>query len=192
MTWLALRAVVAKIPAIVWAIVAVCTALLVGGWILYRHGEHAGERKVVAAAHADTTRRAITAVATATGRTDSTVAVAHAARVTSDKGRAALAEVRALALPALDSAPVVVQTLVAAQDTQIHQDSVTITKQSAAIEAAANERAERVALDTARVHEREDASTDGGGISAGEVVEVGSIVIVIVEAVRFLLQLVGR
>jgi hypothetical protein len=189
-SWIfSLAAKARQLPAIAYVILFAVSLLGAAGYGLYQRGEQRGAQRVTRAARADTTRRAIATVDTATQATDRSVARAAAQRTRSDVGRtetrraaAAVAELRgsAAVVAALDSTPTPVVELVTAQAEQLARDSVQIARDSmtialhvVALDSAHRERLARAALDTARKHQQDDKPPDAPTGRLGVV--VGSV-----------------
>ena len=154
MTWLALRALLARVPGMVWVIAFVLAFLVAGGYAMYRTGYGAAERRGHQIALVDSVRTQTARVDTATAHSDTVVQVAAKARQSSESLRAARVAAKQAALGELLATDIPkVQALVALDDSLSARDSVTIAVQAGAIDTLLAERATRERLDTLRVNQ---------------------------------------
>jgi hypothetical protein len=152
-TWLALRALVARVPSIVWVIL-LALALIAGGLsFTYCAGVREGKVTAHRIALQDSATKAHDLVRVHTAESDrrSDAATKQAAR--SDAGRLARRPVRAEVEPLLAGLPDPVVRLIAADDAQIFRDSITIAAHVVALDAARVERDARIAADTVEAHQ---------------------------------------
>ena len=147
MTFLALRALLAKVPGIAWVIIMVACFLAAAGYGLYHHGETVGKVAVHRAAVRDSVTHQTATVDTATAKSDRVIAVARVAVRRSAHGRATVQAVLT------DTAQHVPPAIVAQVQAQLASDSATIAVQGAAIDTLLAERDARVTLDTLLVHQ---------------------------------------
>lgn len=149
---LALRALLARIPGIVYVAALVVVTLGLSGVALYHHGRTVGEVRVHRIVLADSTRTAVATVDTAHARSATVVHVAQRARGVSDATRRARVTARAAATAELlDLGLPKLHALVALDDTLLTRDSITIAVQAGAIDTLSAEIAARARLDALRV-----------------------------------------
>lgn len=153
MTWLALRALLRRVPSIAWVIAFACVLLAGFGFFLY----HAGATHERVALHqhalADSITKETIVHITAKAETDSTRAVAKFAKRQSDSSHARWQTARADVERYLDSLPKPVVDLIHIGDQMERRDAVTITAFVAVDSALVIERASGDRLDTLQTHQ---------------------------------------
>ena len=153
MTWLTVRALLAKVPGMVWVALFVLAFLVAGGYAMYHNGQAAGVKQERRKTLAVETPKAIARVDTAHAHSETVVHVAEKARGVSDSTRAEREAVRTAALQELCGDPRLprIQQLVTLDDSLSRRDSVTIAVQAGAIDTLKAEIAARSHLDSVRV-----------------------------------------
>jgi hypothetical protein len=154
MTWLAVRALLAKVPAIAWVILFACALVGVVGWSLYHHGQmerRAAERR----ARTDSITRAVIVKRDAQKETDSIRAMARLETKIANASRQTRSEARERVEPLLSSLPEPVVTLIHLDDQLSRRDSVALVLHVSAGEAFDAERKAGNALDTLYTHQTE-------------------------------------
>ena len=165
MTYLALRALLARVPGIAWVILLVLALIGASSYALYHHAEKVGERKVQRIARADTTKAAIGQLDTATAHLDTALARAAATRpatVSTGHRRQQLRQTVTIVDPRtvtiagkLDTVPPALVELLQADDAKIRADSVHQVATDAIAPAVAVTELAHAAVDTALVHQRD-------------------------------------
>lgn len=189
--WPLIRLALARVPSAVWiagaglALAVTCLATA------YQRGQHDARRAIAAAAHHDTTTRAIAAVAIATQRSDASMARAGEQAARTARARVTVRQQRKDVAALLEAAAPPVLQLVDDQGMQITRDSITIAIQASTIDTLLLERVTRQQLDTARVHAQADQPS-GDGSSAAGVAKLAAIAIVAWEAGRWALRGIRR
>jgi hypothetical protein len=181
-----LRLLVSRVPGIAWVILLVLALLAAAGYGLYRHGEALGEVKVHRMALADSTVQQRATVQEATQHADSAIVVAETAVDRTNVGRR---RTRAVLDVARDSMPASAYQVVSEQ---LDRDSSTITLQTAAINELVTERATRIQLDTLLEHQVVFKPPGDDGTSLADVAKDVGVVALVVEVIRFILQLLHR
>ncbi|MDB4912892.1 MAG: hypothetical protein JWM95_536, partial [Gemmatimonadetes bacterium] len=125
-------------------------------------------------------------VDTAATKSDSVIRLATKDLHLSTAGRA---RTRNVLEAAKDSTPATVFEVVSEQ---LARDSVTITVQAAAIDTLVAERGARIQLDTLQEHQAVFKPPPDGGTSVVDVVKDVGVIVLVIEAVRVVLQLLHR
>lgn len=185
MTLFAIRALLCRVPGIAWVILFAIAFLSAAGYGLYRHGEREGAVEVRRAAGRDSIAQQQVVVTRAARKSDSVITVARKAVGVSGSGRA---RTRAVLEAAKDST---LRTVFEAVSEQLAHDSTTIAVQTAAIDTLVAERGSRIQLATIQEHQMV-FKPPGDGVSMVDVVKDVGIVVLVIEAVRLVLQLLGR
>lgn len=173
MTWLALRALLARVPLIAW-LIALITAAIIGAFAaIYHHGQSVGEERVHQIALVDSADKAHTLVKLAEAETDRRRGAAVVATRRADEGRVKRQALRDEVAPLLASLPAPVIALIHADDRQIARDSVALIVHAAVDSAWLVERDARIAADTVESHQighAEPPSHRGRFVAAGIVI----------------------
>ena len=152
MTWLALRAVLARVPGIVWAFVFVAALALVGLAFTYHAGRVAGELSVRRDATQDSVRHAVAVLDTAVQTTERARRVATKLAAWGDTSRATRRALRDSVEAVLPTLPAPVVTLIRRDDDQIRRDSATITAFAVVDSSWLAERRARIDADSLESH----------------------------------------
>ena len=182
---LAVRALLSRVPGIVWVALLALSFVAAGGYGIYRHGVREGGVRVHRVALRDSVTHAVAVVDTATRKSDRAITIARTDVARSSTGRV---HTRAILAAAQDSTPLAVITVV---EQQLTQDSTTIALQTAAIDTLCAERLTRAHLDTLREHEVVLKPPDDDNHMM-RIAEGVGLVAVVIEAVRLILHLTGR
>jgi hypothetical protein len=180
MTWLALRALLARVPSIVWVIL-LALALIAGGLsFTYCAGVREGKVTAHRIALQDSATKAHTLVRVNTAETERRREAAVKQTKKSDAGRANRTEVE----PLLAGLPDPVVQLIKADDAQLTRDSITIAFHVVADSAWHVERDVRIAADSVEAHQIEVGQPEkkgraslyvAGGVLLGVVITVAAL-----------------
>ena len=186
MTLIAIRALLARVPTVIWVwiVSAALVVSLIGA--AYWRGRHVEKVAIHRVALADSVVHRRVSVDTATRKSDSVIAIARTSVRSSSSGRE---HTRAVLDAAKDSTPPTVLEVVSEQ---LARDSTTIAVQTAAIDTLLTERGVRIKLDTLLEHQAVFQPPGDSGLSVVAIAKDVAVIAVLVEAVRLVLQLVHR
>lgn len=177
MTWFALRALVDRVPRVVWLVVI----LALVGWALYIAGQRAGEVTVKRIVLQDSVTHAVQTLNVAVRETEGARSTARTVKRWSDSSRIRRAPLREAVDPLMDSLPAPVVALIKHDDQQIRRDSATIVAFVSADSAWLAERFARIDVDTLRVHQidlgRPVTHHGRTAVLVGTVVAVGALLL---------------
>jgi hypothetical protein len=184
MTWLALRALLARVPSIVWVIL-LALALIAGGLsFTYCAGVREGKVTAHRIALQDSATKAHTLVRVNTAETERRREAAVKQTKKSDAGRANRKILRAEVEPLLAGLPDPVVQLIKADDAQLTRDSITIAFHVVADSAWHVERDVRIAADSVEADQIEVGVPEkkgraslyvAGGVLLGVVLTVAAL-----------------
>lgn len=153
MTWLALRALLRRVPGIAWVIAGAVVLAAFGLWFTYRAGAKHEALHAHRAALADSVQKETVVHETAKAQTDSARGVAHTAQRFADASRTKRQGLRDSVEDLLDSLPAPVVALIHLDDQQIRRDSVALVAYIAVDTALVAEREAAAHLDTLHQHQ---------------------------------------
>jgi hypothetical protein len=153
MTWLALRALLRKVPGIWWVALFVVALLGAAAYGIYHHGEVSGETKVHRHALADSIDKEVIVSHLAIEQTDRVRGAAHTAHRFADASRPQREKLRDSVEAMLSSLPTPVVQLIHLDDQQIRRDSVALVAYVELDTTFMQERTLAAQLDTSRQHQ---------------------------------------